>query len=68
MVLGCAGMAGLCAWIHKEVGAPVVDGVAAATALVEAMVRLGVPGASRGELAAPRPKRYTGLLETFTVA
>ncbi|WP_460667650.1 aspartate/glutamate racemase family protein [Kocuria himachalensis] len=68
VVLGCAGMAGLCARIQEEIGAPVIDGVAAATALVEAMVRLGVPGASRGEFAAPRPKQYTGLLEAFTVA
>lgn len=28
----------------------------------------GAPGASRGELAAPRPRRCPGLLQAFTVA
>src|SRR4051794_18866879 len=35
VVLGCAGMAELCAEISAEIGVPVVDGVAAATRTVE---------------------------------
>ncbi|MGQ1838527.1 aspartate/glutamate racemase family protein [Kocuria turfanensis] len=67
VVLGCAGMAELCARIRDELGVPVVDGVAAATALVETMVRLGVPGARHGEFCPPRAKHYTGLLAGFAV-
>ncbi len=67
IVLGCAGMAEMAARVSREVGAPVIDGVAAGVGLVEAMVRAGVPAASRGEYARPRPKTYVGLLEGFTV-
>lgn len=67
VVLGCAGMAELCAKIQAEIGVPVIDGVAAATGLVELMLRTGVPASSRGEFAPPRPKAYSGLLQEFTV-
>ena len=66
VVLGCAGMADLCAHISAEVGAPVVDGVAAGTAFVEGLVRIGLATASRGEWAPPRPKAYTGALAPFS--
>lgn len=67
VVLGCAGMAGLCTRIQSEVGVPVVDGVATACGLVEIMLRMGVPGAARGEFAEPRPKSYSGLLSGFSL-
>jgi allantoin racemase len=66
IVLGCAGMAGLCAAASAELGVPVIDGVAAATVLVESLVRLGVATSPRGEYAPPPPKAYTGDLRGFT--
>jgi allantoin racemase len=65
IVLGCAGMADLCAVISAEIGAPVVDGVAAATLLVQSLVTLGLSTGAHGEFAAPPPKPYTGLLQPF---
>jgi hypothetical protein len=48
IVLGCAGMAELCADISAAIGVPVVDGVAAGTLLVQSLVALGlVTGARR---------------------
>lgn len=67
IVLGCAGMADLCESISAELGVPVVDGVAAATVLVESLVRLGLRTSVRREFAKPLPKDYTGLLAQFTV-
>jgi len=65
IVLGCAGMADLCAVISAELGVPVVDGVAAATLMVQSLVTLGLRTGACGEFAAPLPKKYTGLLEGF---
>jgi len=56
IVLGCAGMADLCADLSAELGVPVIDGVAAATAEVEKLVRLGLRTSKHGEFAAPLPK------------
>lgn len=56
VVLGCAGMADLCARLSAELGVPVVDGVAAATAEVEKLVRLGLVTSKHGEYAAPPAK------------
>lgn len=56
IVLGCAGMADLCARLSKELGVPVIDGVAAATAEVEKLVRLGLSTSKHGEYAAPPAK------------
>ncbi len=67
LVLGCAGMAAMARVISAKVGVPVVDGVAAATTLVEAMVRCGVGGATTGEYAPPPAKPYTGLLAGFAL-
>lgn len=67
IVLGCAGMADFCAEISAGLGVPVVDGVAAATKLVESLIALGLRTSGRDEFAAPRPKRYTGLLRDFSV-
>jgi allantoin racemase len=65
IVLGCAGMADLCAHISAAVGVPVVDGVAAATRAVESLVALGLTTGKRGEYAPPLPKSYTGTLSAF---
>jgi len=67
VVLGCAGMADLCAYLSEQVGVPVVDGVAAATKTVESLVALGLQTSTRSEYAAPGSKQYAGLLEQFTV-
>lgn len=67
IVLGCAGMADLCSLITREIGIPVIDGVAAATKLVESLVSMGLTTSVRDEFAPPSPKPYTGLLTPFTV-
>jgi allantoin racemase len=65
IVLGCAGMADLCAAATAELGVPVVDGVAAATVLVQSLVTLGLRTAKRNEYAFPPVKPYAGLLNGF---
>jgi allantoin racemase len=50
--LGCAGMAGVTAAITEHVGVPAVDGVAAAVALAQAVVRLGL-STSKAYVAGP---------------
>jgi allantoin racemase len=62
IVLGCAGMADLAAELAGRHGLPVVDGVAAAVTLAEALVRLGLKTSRLGAYAAPRPKPYSGPL------
>jgi len=59
VVLGCAGMADMCAPISAELGVPVVDGVMAATLTVQSLVAMGLGTSKRGEFAAPPPKDYT---------
>jgi allantoin racemase len=68
IVLGCAGMADLCASISEQIGVPVVDGVAAATVLVQSLVTLGLITSVRSEFAPPLAKPYTGLLTSFGAA
>ncbi|MDJ0392809.1 aspartate/glutamate racemase family protein [Rhodococcus sp. G-MC3] len=65
IVLGCAGMTDLCEHISREIGLPVVDGVAAATLFVQSLVTMGLRTGKTGEFAAPLPKEYSGLLEDF---
>ncbi len=65
IVLGCAGMADLAAELAEEHGLPVVDGVAAAVALVEAVVRLGHRTSKRGGYATPLAKPYAGSFAAF---
>ncbi|WP_129336189.1 aspartate/glutamate racemase family protein [Cellulomonas endophytica] len=67
VVLGCAGMADLCADLSDRVGVPVLDGVAAATVLVQGLVTLGARSSTRGEYAPPPPKAMAGLLAGFEV-
>jgi allantoin racemase len=65
IVLGCAGMADLCAALSAELGVPVVDGVSVATVLVRGLVGLGLVTSAVGEYAPPPPKRYLGPLAPF---
>lgn len=53
IVLGCAGMADLCASLSADLGVPVVDGVAAATLTVQSLVTMGLGTSKRGEFATP---------------
>lgn len=68
IVLGCAGMADLCRRLSAALGVPVIDGVAAATAMVEALVRAGLGTSKLGDYAAPLAKSYTGALAEFAPA
>ncbi|MCL3817818.1 aspartate/glutamate racemase family protein [Aeromicrobium wangtongii] len=54
IVLGCAGMADLCARLQDDLGVPVVDGVAAATVTARSLVELGLTTSGRSEFAPPK--------------
>jgi allantoin racemase len=54
IVLGCAGMAPMCRRLSDDLGVPVIDGVAAATAQAEALVRAGLATSKVGDYAYPR--------------
>lgn len=58
--LGCGGMAGLDELIREATGVPVVDGVTAAVALAESLVRLGLSTSKVRTYATPRSKRIDG--------
>ncbi|MGZ2748132.1 aspartate/glutamate racemase family protein [Burkholderia stagnalis] len=58
--LGCGGMAGLDRQITECTGVPVVDGVAAAVALAESLVRLKLTTSKVRTYAPPRAKRIVG--------
>ncbi|MFP5312037.1 MAG: aspartate/glutamate racemase family protein, partial [Actinomycetes bacterium] len=60
IVLGCGGMSGLDEQIRTRLGVPVVDGVTAAVAIAESLVRLGLSTSKVRTYAAPRPKMVTG--------
>ena len=60
IVLGCAGMTDLARRLATVHGVPVVDGVAAAVTLAEAVVRLGLSTSKIGGWARPLPKSYRG--------
>jgi allantoin racemase len=66
IVLGCAGMTDLASELAGEHGVPVVDGVAAAVKLVEALAALGLRTSKLGGYAAPLPKPYRGLFSAFS--
>ena len=63
IVLGCAGMADLAARLSKQHGLPVIDGVASAVKLAEAMGELGLRTSKLGAYADPRAKDYRGQFE-----
>ncbi|MGM1065436.1 aspartate/glutamate racemase family protein [Saccharothrix sp. Mg75] len=65
VVLGCAGMTSLCASISADIGVPVVDGVQAATLLVQSLVTMGLRTGDRSEFAPPVPKPFSGVLRPF---
>lgn len=58
--LGCGGMAGLDQLIRDRAGVPVVDGVTAAVALAESLVRLELKTSKVRTYATPRPKKIVG--------
>ncbi len=60
IVLGCAGMAELAASLTRAHDIPVVDGVAAAVKLAEALIGLRQQTSKIGPYAWPLPKTYTG--------
>jgi allantoin racemase len=60
IVLGCGGMAALCATLQSRLGVPVIDGVTAAVKFAEALVGLGLRTAKTGDYAPPLPKRWVG--------
>jgi allantoin racemase len=55
-------MADLAAAIARDIGAPVIDGVAVAVKFVEALVALGLGTSKHGDLAYPLAKPYSGSL------
>lgn len=65
IVLGCGGMADLPARVSHRTGLPVVDGVAAAVKLAEALGELGLATGKHGDLAYPLAKRFTGRFAHF---
>ncbi len=65
ILLGCAGMTDLAKWLSSETGVPVIDGVAAAVKLVEALVGLGVTTSKVGSYSFPLPKPYIGDFAQF---
>jgi allantoin racemase len=68
IVLGYAGMSDLCQDIERNIGVPVVDGVAVAITMAEALVKMRLRTSKHGEFAAPLPKSINGLLERFNLA
>jgi allantoin racemase len=65
IVLGCAGMADLNAFLEDKLGVPVIDGVTAAVKFAEALVSLGLRTSKRGDLAYPLHKPYKGVLSAY---
>ena len=57
IVLGCAGMSNLMERLSAEHGVPVLDGVACATTLAEAIVSCGLKASKSGGYAPPRLKK-----------
>ncbi len=66
IVLGCAGMADLCAALQQRLGVPVIDGVAAAVKLAESLVSLRLATSKLGDYARPLTKTYVGLAAPFS--
>ncbi|MDJ0320843.1 aspartate/glutamate racemase family protein [Pseudarthrobacter sp. PS3-L1] len=60
VVLGCGGMAGLDEQIRQRAGVPVVDGVASAVTIAEALVRMNLSTSKVRTYASPRPKTVVG--------
>jgi allantoin racemase len=58
--LGCGGMAELEEQVKARTGVPIVDGVRAAVAIAESLVRLGLTTSKVRTYAPPRPKTVLG--------
>lgn len=56
IILGCGGMAGLEEAVREATGVPVVDGVAAAVALAEGLIQLGLSTSKKRTYAPPLEK------------
>ncbi|GMB79660.1 aspartate/glutamate racemase family protein [Shinella zoogloeoides] len=65
IVLGCAGMADLADYISKELGVPVVDGVAAGVKVLEGLIGLRLSTSRACGYAYPNPKTYSGEMARF---
>lgn len=65
--LGCAGMAGLDQRISRELGVPVVDGVAAAVKLLEGLIGCGVQTSKRRAYTHLDHKELVGLPDFFSI-
>ena len=65
--LGCAGMAGLDERLKRELGVPVIDGVAAAVKLMEALVGCGIQTSKRRAYSPLEGKELVNLPEAFSV-
>lgn len=65
IALGCAGMADLAAEISRELGIPVVDGVASGVKLLEGLIGLGLSTSRAGAFAHPLKKAYTGSMSRY---
>jgi allantoin racemase len=59
IVLGCAGMSDHCAWLQRDSGLPVIDGVVAAVKFAEALVGAGYATSTAGAYARPLPKIHS---------
>jgi allantoin racemase len=65
IVLGCAGMADLVNFISRELGVPVVDGVAAGVKILEGLISMDLSTSRIRGYAYPNPKNYTGEMARF---
>jgi allantoin racemase len=65
VLLGCAGMSDLSAYIAEQIGAPAIDGVTAGVKIVEALVSLGLNTSKASGYGFPLPKAYTGSLSQY---
>ncbi len=65
IVLGCAGMADLAAKLSARHGLPVIDGVAGAVTLIEALAAMGVTTSKLGGYAPPLAKAYAGIFAPY---
>jgi allantoin racemase len=66
IVLGCAGMTDLARDLERKAGVPVLDGVACAVGLAEALIRLGLKTSKRNAYAPPLSKTYIGAFAEFS--
>jgi allantoin racemase len=65
IVLGCAGMTDLATSLSVAHGVPVIDGVAAAVKLAEALAALGLKTSKKNSFASPLRKLWSGSAPAF---